>query len=245
MEELEFKKKIDSIIERAYEGNVSLLNFLDESLASILEDEMKYHSMITYSKSGGIVNSDRNRYIIYPSDYNNIGFKIVVYEIIYNKKFYKMYHRAILGSLMALGIKRECIGDIVVSDSGDAYFAVTSEISPFIESELHYIGKCAIELKRYNGDVINEVKYEDKTYFLPSLRLDVVISNAYNISRSESLEMIKGELAFVNQRSCQNPSLILKENDIVSLRHKGKLRVTSIGGNSKSGRIITVLSKRI
>ena len=245
MEALEFKRRVDSLIDRAYEGNVCLLGFLDELEASIINEEMKYHTMIKASFSGGIINSDRNRYVIHPADYTNISFKIVVFKLIYNKKFYTMNHRSILGSLMALGIKRECIGDIVIKDNGDAYFAVTLEISEFILSELHYVGKCPVELEPTLDEVISVIKYEDKTYFLSSLRLDVIVSNAYNISRSESLEMIKDELVFVNQASIKNPSMILKEGDVISVRHKGKLRVTSIGGSSKSGRIITVLSKRI
>ena len=42
MEELEqFKKRIQSIITRAYEGGVILLPFLDDALSAVLLDEME------------------------------------------------------------------------------------------------------------------------------------------------------------------------------------------------------------
>ena len=241
---VDFKKRVDSLIERSYEGNVSLLGFLDEAMQGVLLEEMKYHTMVVASSDGGIINADRKRFIIHPDGYDNLKFKIAIYEIVYNGKFYEISHRQILGSLMSLGIKRECIGDIIIDDSG-AYMAITEEIAPFIEGELHFIGRCPIELKRTDKMIINEPKYEDKTHFLASLRLDVVIASAYNLSRKEALEIIKDGLVFINQINILNPTQIAKENDIISVRHKGKLKISSIGGTTKSGRIMVVISKRI
>ena len=40
MEELElFKKRVDSLIEKAYSGNVCLLPFLDEAMLGILKEK--------------------------------------------------------------------------------------------------------------------------------------------------------------------------------------------------------------
>jgi len=238
-----FKKKVESQIERSYMGNVVLFPFLDETFGAILEEMCKYEKA-NYSKYGRIKNADRNRYILSQYDILNEDFKIVIYKVKYNKKYYDINHRNVLGSLMSLGIKRESLGDIVINDSG-LFIACTEEISKYIEQEFKFIGRAPIELERYDGDVENVIKYEDKNYFISSLRIDCVIAGIYGISRSEALELIMGGLVQVNHIINMNPSHILKIDDIVSVRHKGKFKVTSLNGKTRSDRLNVTLSKRI
>lgn len=246
MEELElFKNRINSYIDKAYAGGVSLLSFLDETKVGIVNNEIKKNSSLVIKYFGGFVNSDRVRAIISSSDIDIDEFKIVVYKINYNKKFYSLSHRTILGSLMSLGIKRECIGDIIIDDELDAYFACTAEISNFIKDNLHYIGKASISLSVEEDIKENIIKYEDKVHFLASLRLDLIISAAYNLSRKDALEYVVNGLVFINHINVLNPSHIVKVNDEISVRHKGRVRLSSISGNSKSGKIVATLSKRI
>ncbi|MBQ3253874.1 MAG: hypothetical protein IJA65_04885 [Acholeplasmatales bacterium] len=246
MEALEqFSKRIESSISRAYEGGVVLLPFLDEAQIGVITSEMKWHSEIKASKSGKIINADRVRYIIAPKDYDTLDFNIVVFKIIYNKKYYTIYHRSILGSLMSLGIKRECIGDIIIDDNNDAYFACTKEISEYILESFKFIGKAPIELEIENKDIINIPKYEEKLSFVASLRLDAIIAQAYNISRKEALELISGGLVYINHVLTLNVSHMVKLDDIISVRHKGKFKLSEIGNKSKSGRLAIKIAKRI
>ena len=245
MESLEnFKKRCDSIIDKAYQGGVTLLNFLDDAEYGYLNQLIKKHPTINLYSDGKIKNSDRLRFIVSPYDDSNLDFKIKVFEIKYNKKFYEINHRSILGSLMSLGIRRECIGDIIINDKG-AYFAATEEISPFLLEEFRSVGRAIIELKEIDYDIYNIIKYDFKTYFLASIRLDSVVSEGFNISRTEAQEMIKNGLVYINHILCQNVSNAIKIDDIISVRHKGKIKLDSIGGKSKSGRIAVTIGKRI
>ncbi len=245
MESLDnFKKRCESIIDKANQGGVTLLGFLDDAEIGILEALVRKHPSLYLYSDGGIINSDRKRYLLTPYEDTNIDFKICIYEIIYNKKYYEINHRSILGSLMSLGIKRECIGDIVINEQG-AFFAATKEISPFLLNEFKGVGKAIIELKEVNYDVYNIIKYESKTYFLSSLRLDSVIAEGFKMSRSEAQEMITNGLVYINHILCQNNSHIVKLEDIISVRHKGKIKLMEIGGNSKSGRIAVTIGRRI
>ncbi len=240
-----FKRRIDSSISRVYEGGVVLLPFLDDSEIGVIESETKYLNDIHVSFDGGIIDADRKRCILSLYDIKKEDFKIHVFEIQYNKKYYELYHRSILGALMGLGIKREAIGDIVLDEDKNAYFAATDEISKFLLAEFNSIGKAPITLKEVHNEIHNIIKYEDKLHFLSSLRLDVIISSAYNLSRREALEYLERGEVFINHIMNQNPSHICKEKDLISVRHKGRVVVNKIGGNSKSGRICVTLSKRI
>ena len=240
---IKFKKRIESAIERSYMGNVVLLPFLDETYGAILEEMCKYQKA-PFEKYGKIINADRNRYILSQYDVSDDEFKIVVYKIKYNKKYYEINHRNVLGSLMGLGIKRESLGDIVINN-GDVYIACTEEISKFIESEFKFVGKAPIELEEYNERIENVIRYEDKNYFISSLRIDCVISAIYGISRSEAQELIIEGLVQVNHIINMNVSHVLKIDDIVSVRHKGKFKVTALNGKTRSDRLNVTLSKRV
>ena len=245
MESLEnFKKRCDSIIDKAYQGGVTLLNFLDEAEIGVIEAIMKKHQSLYLYSDGKIINSDRKRYIISPYEDSNLDFKINIFKIKYNSKYYDINHRNVLGSLMSLGIKRECIGDIVISNAG-VYFACTYEITPFLLEEFKFVGKAPIELELVEYDVNNIIKYDYKTYFLASIRLDSVVAEGFGISRSDAHDMIINGLVYVNHILCQNVSHNVKLNDIISVRHKGKIILNEIGGKSKSGRIAVTIGKRI
>ena len=240
---IKFKKRIESAIERSYMGNVVLLPFLDETYGAILEEMCKYQKA-PFEKYGKIINADRNRYILSQYDVSDDDFKIVVYKIKYNKKYYEINHRNVLGSLMGLGIKRESLGDIVINNC-DVYIACTEEISKFIESEFKFVGKAPIELEECNGKIENVIRYDDKNYFISSLRIDCVISAIYGISRSEAQELIIEGLVQVNHIINMNVSHVLKIDDIVSVRHKGKFKVTALNGKTRSDRLNVTLSKRV
>ena len=245
MDELEiFRKRVDSLITKAYSGGVSLLNFLDEAKLGILKQASKNLKDIFVYYEGGFLNADTLRAIITPYEVLKSDFKIVVYKIKYNKKFYEISHRSILGSLMGLGIKREFIGDIVINDEG-AYFACCLEIKDYIKDNLKFVGKAPVELEIETKTIENIVKYSKKVEFLSSLRLDVIIAAAYNLSRNEAHEFIVNGLVYINHVLNMNPSEAVKLQDEISIRGKGRCKLDEIGGLSKSGRIAATLAKRI
>lgn len=246
MEELElFRKRVSSYIDKAFQGGVSLTMFLDEVKLEIIKREVEKAKSINLYTFGGILYSDRARAIVSPYSVENKDFKIAVFEIIYNMKYYTIGHRNILGSILSLGIKRECIGDIVVLESKKAYFACCEEISDFLLSELHFIGKANISLKKVTEPIENVIRYEESTVFVSSFRLDVILAGAYRLSRSEALAMITEGLVSVNHVLVLNPSHTIVLNDEISVRHKGRVRLSYIGKESRSGRTAVTLGKRV
>ena len=239
-----FKKRVESLFIKAYDGNLALINFIDDTKREIILKLAKNYPGVDCYFSGGIKDSDYNRCILSINEVEEKDFKINIFKIDYNKRYYEVSHRSILGSLMALGIKRECIGDIVIIE-GDAYFAATSEISEYLLAEFKAVGKASISLSVITDDIANERKYSEKTHFVSSLRLDVIIAAGYNLSRSEAHDMIVDGMIKVNHVSVLNPSAIIKEDDLLSVSKKGRLIIGEIGGNTKSGRIVINLKKQI
>ena len=107
------------------------------------------------------------------------------------------------------------------------------------------VAYCKAFFEKINYDVENIIKYDYKTYFVASIRLDSIIADGFNISRNIAQEMIMEGLCYINHILCQNVSHIVKQNDVISLRHKGKIILSEIGGKSKSGRIAIIIGRRI
>ena len=80
MEALEqFKKTLNSHINKALSGNVSLLNFLDDAMISELNKRCKQEHVNVYY-FGGIKNCDRFRAIISLNEISNNDFKIIIFN---------------------------------------------------------------------------------------------------------------------------------------------------------------------
>ena len=80
------------------------------------------------------------------------------------------------------------------------------------------------------------MEYEEVIRFLTSLRIDLAISEAYNLSRKDSLDLIKRGFVKLNWEPIDKTARELAEGDVVSVRGYGRFILHSIDGISKKGR---------
>lgn len=155
-------------------------------------------------------------------------------------------HRDYLGSVMGLGIKREKIGDIVITENG-CYIIVLSEIADFLIYNLLKVGnsKVLIETVPLDNIRITERDQKEINRVVASLRLDSVASAGFGISRTKTSEFIKNEKVNLNWVTISDPTKMVKQGDTISLRGKGRISLESIGGVTKKDRIGIVLKKYI
>ncbi len=161
-------------------------------------------------------------------------------------KFCVLSHRDYLGSLMGLGIKRETLGDIVVSDDGCYVFALKS-ISKYICENLKRIGRGTVECQILDVSqfVFSEQNIKEEFFFVTSLRIDNFLSSVFNLSRTQSTEYLKKGVVFINSAECLKKDFMLKQGDKVVLRGKGKVVFKEIVGESKKGRLRISVTKFI
>ncbi len=229
-------KQIESYISRALQGGVCLTLFLDEEKQHLF----KNNSDVDILFDGGFDGAEYKRVLIKSKDVSKVDFKICIFEIKYNKRYLELNHRKVLGSLMNLGIKRQSIGDIVfVNDK--CYFACSNEISLYIENEFKTISGISIELEKIDDRITVKRQIREEKHNVSSLRLDVIIASAYKLSRNETLNMIESGLVKINHEVCLSSSKILKENDLISVRHKGRIYIGEVGGKTKSNRMVLQL----
>ncbi len=71
-----------------------------------------------------------------------------------------------------------------------------------------------------------------------SIRLDAVMSVAFQSSRSSLLSLIDGGMVFVNGRLITTNAYTLKQGDLISARGEGKFRYRGCRKRDKKGRIL-------
>ena len=155
-------------------------------------------------------------------------------------------HRDFLGALMGAGIKRETVGDICVKTSSCDFF-VTAEIAPYVLNQFTSAGRAKIHLKQIpirEADIPEpEVQVIKDT--MASLRLDSVISSGFRIGRSLAAQYISSGKAALDGLPCEKPDKAVSEGQKISVRGLGKIKLDSVGGQTKKGRISVVIHRYV
>lgn len=153
-------------------------------------------------------------------------------------------HRDLLGALMGLGIKRETVGDIYVG-SGSSDFLLTREILPYVLQNLTSAGRSALHLHPIALAQLQVPQQNVKTVrdTVSSLRLDSIISSGFQLSRTKAAEYIAAQKAELNHALCQKADKAVAAGDVISVRGLGKLRLESVDGTTRKGRLGITVSR--
>lgn len=196
---------------------------------------------------GGYSEAERVMLVSYPDfldGYEAEDFLSVL--LITGRDISSLSHRDFLGSILALGIKREKIGDILVSDNEVFVFAA-ADIADYIADNLKKIGRVGVHIERKG---ISEVKVPEKKTekikgTVQSVRFDAVLSTALRLSRGKAAQLIESEKAALNFIVCKSCSCILKEGDTFSVRGYGRFKLENVGGYTKKGRVSIEILKYV
>lgn len=152
--------------------------------------------------------------------------------------FVKLSHRDYMGSILALGIEREVVGDIAVTDDYSAIVFVSEVIAPYITTSLERAGrdKIRVSVADVPPDFVIPRKFQSMQLVAASPRADAVVAALTNASRAEAKDMCLGGLVDVNHVSCTATDKTVSPGDIVSVRGYGKFIIDSFNGETRSGR---------
>ena len=154
-------------------------------------------------------------------------------------------HRDFLGSLMALGIKRETVGDIL-TEQGRAVIFVTDEICEYIKSQVTKIGNTGVAVTEgYPAPLPKGDELAEFTDTAASDRIDCVISALCGFSRAKALEALAAGIVSVNSVPVTKPTKSVAKGDIISVRGKGRFLIGSLEGRTKKNRIVINYKKYI
>ena len=146
-------------------------------------------------------------------------------------------HRDILGALMALGIERETVGDIII-DEAVAAFVCLPELGEYIKENFTKAGRVGLEVSVIGLDELpaHEEELTIKTDTVASLRLDAVLSAAFDMSRTKATELIAAGCVSFNHQVCLRADKEVGVDSLLSVRGLGRAKLLEIGGLSRKGR---------
>ena len=227
-------------------------DFLDMYKIDLVETFLKKIKYTNYILWGGYKTAERKVLILYPNKLNeemvekNYNKIMSIIRIQLPESEQGNYsHRNYLGGIIKLGIEREKIGDILVANNG-ADIIVLNTAKKFLLQELPM-------LKRFKSSSVTEHKIEElkqsepKTkevkIIVPSLRLDKFVSDVARTSRNKAIDIIKAERVFINGKLELKTSKAIKQDDIITIRGKGRFIVKDFVGETKNGRKIVLIEK--
>jgi len=245
-DKLEFSKALDALYAcQKYKKN-TYTHFINpiktKRFISILNGE-KFNDVSIVS-FGGHAMAERSIIGFFYGEKCN-QFPITAILINYSSKFSKkLSHRDFLGSIIGLGIDRSLIGDILVSN-GEAIVYALDEISEYVCTNIEKVSNTRVTASKIEFEKIQEspVLKEEQRIIVASLRIDVILSSVFNMSRSQISKLISSEKVLLNWSVVTNASKPISEKDILTLRGFGRVEIFEIIGKTKKDRFIMNIYK--
>lgn len=254
-DKLLISKMLDKIELSKSKNKIENTDFLDMYQKHLLEKILKQEKVDNYIINGGTDNTERTIIVFYPEKLKEVAgvnykkiLPIVCIRISLPKEMHGKYsHRDYLGGVMKLGIKREKVGDIFVFEDG-ADILVLDEISKFLLNNLFTLTRFSkSKIEKINLEDIRkkEINKEELKIIVSSMRLDCVVSELLKTSRGKAEEIIKEQRLFVNFENVDKLTKQIKENDLITIRGKGRFEIAKIEGTTRSDRVKLIVNKFI
>ena len=219
--------------------------FLDPYGYSIAETIGAYYSNLQLSSNGGYSGAERVKAFFVNEEFR--GTPDLSAEVLgakWDERYYQLSHRDVLGALMALGIKREIVGDIIMCGHG-CQIIIDVSLADFVMQKFQMIGAAPVVVTQLSlSDIApREEKIKEIKTTVASLRLDVVAAAGFGTSRTTMSDEIGVGKLKVNWQDAKNSAQTIKVGDIISMRGRGRVEVFEVLGQTKKGRI-SILLKR-
>ena len=153
-------------------------------------------------------------------------------------------HGDYLGSLMALGLRREKLGDVIVGEDR-GYTVCFPELQDYLCQQLSRLSRTSALCRPISLDDLPEGEKEQEvfTVSVASLRADALVSAAFHISRTRAAEAITAGLVAAGHETLLKGDRLLGPDTVLTLRGKGRVRLVGETGQSRKGRHLVEFSR--
>lgn len=236
---------LDLALRAENRNTVETGNFLSDTEAVLVEAMLRAAGISRFLLYGGYRDAERKCPVFLPEYLEeedliaSPALAEITYAIAERNRFDSapLSHRDGLGALMALGIEREMIGDIAVTDER-VIIILKSSVADYVADNLTAIGRCRVQTTLYPMTEMPEreplVEMSDT---VASMRLDAVLAAVFHLSRSAATEALGRGLVTVNGAEASKADRLVCDGDRLALRGKGRVIIGGVEGLSKKGRV--------
>lgn len=246
--------RLEDLKRCAIRGNLGVSAFFTPREAFAAEEYLK-RSGAPHLFFGGYEYAERVRCYLLPEFIDSVekateiceyGYSLGIDSLfIKGSGFESISHRAIMGSVLSLGIERDAIGDIVILDDHNAIFFCDSKISDFLITNIDRIGRDKVSVKRI---AVADMELPQRQFLqisdtVASARLDCIVSALCSLSRERAKERIEDMLVELNYEIESRPDKEVVTPAILSVRGVGKFKILSVSDKTKKGRYRLIAEK--
>ncbi len=232
--EARIREALRNAQQRSKPGFVGFLDLQEAARAR----ELAAHTAVVSGCWGGYEDAQRVMFGAFP-DYlepDPMYYPVTALEATFRKSVVPE-HRSVLGSLMALGIERDTVGDLLI-EAGRAVIFVRSELAQHIAQQLTRIGGEGVSVQVVEDPILPPPKPRiPVSSTIASPRTDCIVAVLAGCGRTASAERIaRGEVT-CNGVICTSGARECAAGDVISIRGTGKFCIERIGPQTKKGRL--------
>ena len=200
---------------------------------------------------GGYADAERRRVFVLPeymegvttpAQLSDFGYEEVLAALsVRGSGYRRLSHRDFLGSVLGLGLRRDVIGDILVTgeDPVEAIVICDAAVSDFICESLTRVGNDTVKVKRVElaDGFLPARRMQHISDTVASARLDAVVGALCSLSRDKAREAVVSGLVELNYESEERPDRAVGESSVISVRGYGKFKINSVSETTRKGRV--------
>ena len=244
MEESELLKRAEDLCRRSGRtGKITSTAFLTPAERIQLEARLHPDYGIRMCFYGGYEDCERSIAVFLPEEDETEpeteppeAVRALIRAVRFRAYYGEPGHRDYLGALVASGVARDRLGDILIAGEETTVFCLSGILSHLMTVDR--IGRVSVKAEEIDlGDIlIPKRERKEKSFTVMSMRLDAVAAGMFNLSRTACARQIAEGNLSLNFSVCMKTDAPVKEGDVISLRGHGKGVVSGLGGSSRKGR---------
>ena len=236
MTDNDYLRRIDDLKNRCERaGILTHTTFLTPAEQAQAEQVLQ-RSGCRYDFHGGGADCERKVLFFLPDWQEEPAPAEIIDAISFQASFGSPGHRDYLGALLALGVRRQWLGDIRIDGQNAWVFCLHTVTAQLLT--LEQAGRVSVKAKQLSLEEVPAPLVQRKalSFTVQSLRLDAVLGELFSISRSSAAKRIAEGAVSLNYLPCLKPDAQVQPGDVISLRGMGKGAITALGGQSRKGR---------
>lgn len=192
---------------------------------------------VSHAFHGGFDECERKMLSIFPDDVYPEELVWPMGCLRFSRDF-PMDHRHVLGTLMSLGVTRDSLGDISLSEN-EVQVIFKAHLASFLEREFVSVRGRTIKpaFFDYDGIRVFTRDFKEMSITVSSERVDSVIARIWALSRQDASTAVKQGRVRINDAEVSKLTAKVKPGDIIALRGKGKAAVEDFDGSTKKSRL--------
>lgn len=240
--EEEYRQRMSLLLDKIF---LSIKNFTVEATdffdpyEQLLAQSILNRFDLEYKITDGIDFGEKKIIIMYPESlkYNDIEISEFISPIFIDSG-QTLNHSDYLGAVMNQGLERAKIGDLFAVENG-CYIILHKYISDFLVLNLKKVARYNVNVRNCEFSEIRRIEenWSPKTVTCSSLRIDVLIKELLNLSRTDADTLIKKGFVKADFRPVRDRAEVLKGNELLSVRGYGRIKLEEVLGETKKGRI--------